>query len=207
MNQIRHIDKPWGLEIWWAHTDAYAAKLLQVEQGHRLSLQYHQYKDESCYLLSGLVRLVKGPSVDELEETELGPGTCWRNHPGEIHTIEAIETSLVIEASTPHLDDVVRLLDDYGRIEADATNDIAPARPDAPAPPRLIDRDQLAAKLNLRRTELTKLLNTKGFPHPAGYFRGRILWEETTVDAWLHRPTEVPDVVPVAPSASSDAAA
>ncbi len=99
MQAPQRIEKPWGYEIWWAHTDSYAGKLLHVERGHRLSLQYHQRKDESCYVLSGLVRLVKGPSVDELEKVDLGPGSCWRNRPGEIHTIEAIETSLVVEAA------------------------------------------------------------------------------------------------------------
>lgn len=197
MNQIRHVGKPWGFEIWWAHTDAYAGKLLHVEQGHRLSLQYHQRKDESCYLLSGLVRLVKGPSLEELEETELGPGACWRNHPGEIHTVEAIETSILVEASTPHLDDVVRLLDDYGRIKSADAEVVAHAATVA-GPARLIDREQLAAKLKLRRNELPEFLSTQGFPLPAGYFRGRMLWEDAAVEAWLRRPGEVPDVVGVA---------
>ena len=115
MNQICHVAKPWGFEIWWAQTDSYAGKLLQVEQGHRLSLHYHRRKDQSCYLLAGLVRLVKGPSIDGLTTTELAPGACWRNRPGEIHTIDAIERSVIVQASTPELDDVVRLLDDYER--------------------------------------------------------------------------------------------
>lgn len=197
MNQIRHVEKPWGFEIWWAYTDAYAGKLLQVERGHRLSLQYHQRKDESCYLLSGRVRLIKGPTVDELVESELGPGACWRNHPGEIHTVEALETSLVIEASTPQLDDVVRLLDDYGRVDDGAGEVVATAATLAP-PARLIDREQLAAKLNMRRTELAEFLDTTGFPQPVGYFRGRVVWAEAAVDAWLHRLAEVPDVVQAA---------
>jgi mannose-6-phosphate isomerase len=195
MNQIRHVKKPWGFEIWWAHTDSYAGKLLQVEQGHRLSLQYHQRKDESCYLLSGLVRLVKGPSVDELEETELGAGACWRNHPGEVHSVEAIETSTIVEASTPQIDDVVRLLDDYGRDGRGA--DVVAHAVATASPARLIDREQLAIKLDLRRSELAGFMSTPGFPQPAGYFRGRMLWEEAAVEAWQHRPTAVPDVVQV----------
>ncbi len=110
------VEKPWGYEIWWARTDQYAGKLLHVNQGHRLSLQYHREKDESCHVLAGRIRLVRGRSVDTLVTTELGPGAGWRNQPGDIHTIEAVEDSDILEASTPQLDDVVRLLDDYGRV-------------------------------------------------------------------------------------------
>jgi mannose-6-phosphate isomerase len=111
----RRVDKPWGHELWWAHTDAYAGKILHVRRGHRLSLQFHEHKDESAYLLSGRLLLVKGPSEDELSSVELGPGSVWRNVPGEVHSIEALEDSDVLEVSTPELDDVVRLSDSYGR--------------------------------------------------------------------------------------------
>jgi mannose-6-phosphate isomerase-like protein (cupin superfamily) len=111
----RRVEKPWGYEIWYAHTDAYAGKILHVDRGHRLSLQYHERKDESNYLLSGRVLLVHGASEDDLTERELGPGAVWRNRPGELHTIEALEDSDVLEVSTPHLDDVVRISDSYGR--------------------------------------------------------------------------------------------
>jgi mannose-6-phosphate isomerase len=115
MHLPHKVDKPWGYEVWWALTDAYAGKILRIRQGHRLSLQFHEAKDESAYLLSGRLRLIKGPSEDELETVELGPGDTWRNLPGEVHTIEAIEDSEVLEVSTPELDDVVRLTDSYGR--------------------------------------------------------------------------------------------
>lgn len=118
MNDVtspRRVPKPWGYEVWWADTDLYAGKILHVEAGHKLSLQYHREKDESNYLLSGVIRLIKGPTSDELTSTVLQPGACWRNIPGEIHTVEAIETADIIEVSTPHLTDVVRLSDDYGR--------------------------------------------------------------------------------------------
>jgi mannose-6-phosphate isomerase len=115
MDLPRRVDKPWGHEVWYALTDRYAGKILHVEAGHRLSLQYHDNKDESNYLLSGRLKLVKGVSADELTEIEIGPGHTWRNRPGEIHTIEAIETADVLEVSTPELDDVVRLSDAYGR--------------------------------------------------------------------------------------------
>jgi mannose-6-phosphate isomerase-like protein (cupin superfamily) len=111
----RHVDKPWGSELWWALTDAYAGKILRVRAGHRLSVQYHERKDETSYVLSGRLLLYKGPSADELAPTEIGPGHCWRNLPGEVHTIEAIEDAEVLEVSTPHLDDVVRVSDAYGR--------------------------------------------------------------------------------------------
>jgi mannose-6-phosphate isomerase len=112
----KRVEKPWGHEIWYAHTDRYAGKILHVNKGHRLSLQYHEHKDESNYLLSGRLKLTRGPSVQELESVELGPGETWRNTPGLVHTIEALEDTDVLEVSTPELDDVVRLEDDYGRV-------------------------------------------------------------------------------------------
>jgi mannose-6-phosphate isomerase len=114
----RRVEKPWGHELWWADTEAYAGKLLHVEAGHRLSLQLHREKDETSYLLSGRLRLTRGPSADVLREQEIGPGHAWRVEPGTVHCIEAIEDSIVLEVSTPHLDDVVRLQDRYGRADA-----------------------------------------------------------------------------------------
>jgi mannose-6-phosphate isomerase-like protein (cupin superfamily) len=115
--QPRRVEKPWGHELWWANTDAYAGKLLYVEAGHRLSLQLHRKKDETSYLLSGRLRLTRGPAAEDLSEQEIGPGHAWRVEPGTVHTIEAIEDAVVLEASTPHLDDVVRLEDRYGRAD------------------------------------------------------------------------------------------
>jgi mannose-6-phosphate isomerase len=109
------VQKPWGYELWWALTDDYAGKILSVERGHRLSLQFHEQKDETAYLLSGRLLLMKGPSEDDLTTTELGPGDTWRNVPGDVHTIEALEDCTVLEVSTPEVDDVVRLSDRYGR--------------------------------------------------------------------------------------------
>ncbi len=109
------IDKPWGYEIWYAWTDQYVGKVIHVKAGARLSLQYHEHKDETSYLLHGRMLLTKGLSVDSLSVTEIAEGHQWRNRPGEIHTIEAIEDSDVLEVSTPHLDDVIRLQDLYGR--------------------------------------------------------------------------------------------
>jgi len=111
----QRVEKPWGYELWWAETPHYAGKILHVEAGHRLSLQMHREKDESSYLLSGRLRLTRGPSAEELTTAEIGPGFTWRVEPGTVHTIEALEDSDVLEVSTPHLDDVVRLQDRYGR--------------------------------------------------------------------------------------------
>jgi mannose-6-phosphate isomerase len=111
----QRVDKPWGHEVWWAQTDHYAGKLLVVTAGHKLSIQLHNEKDETSYLLSGRMLLWQGPSADELTEWTIEPGMCWRNEPGVVHSIEAIEDSTVLEVSTPQLDDIVRLGDRYGR--------------------------------------------------------------------------------------------
>ena len=111
----RRIDKPWGYEIWWAWTDAYVGKILHVDAGHKLSLQYHEQKDETSYLLRGRLMLTRGPSQEALSTSEVGEGATWRNRPGDVHTIEALQDSDVLEVSTPHLEDVVRLSDHYGR--------------------------------------------------------------------------------------------
>jgi L-amino acid N-acyltransferase YncA/mannose-6-phosphate isomerase-like protein (cupin superfamily) len=114
-SEQRRVEKPWGYEVWWAQNDAYAGKLLFVNAGHRLSLQLHRQKDESSYLLSGRLRLIFGPSKDELTGREIGPGESWRIEPEIVHSVEALEDSVVLEVSTPQLDDVVRLEDRYGR--------------------------------------------------------------------------------------------
>ncbi len=111
----RRVEKPWGHEIWWAETEHYVGKLLYVSAGHRLSLQLHREKDEASYLYSGRLRLTRGTTADDLEEEEIGPGHAWRIEPRTVHSIEAIEDSVVLEVSTPHLDDLVRLQDRYRR--------------------------------------------------------------------------------------------
>jgi mannose-6-phosphate isomerase len=117
----RHVPKPWGYEIWWAHTDRYAGKILHVQAGERLSLQLHERKDESSYLLTGRLLLIQGPSEYELTEQLMEPGSCWHSSPGVVHTIEALEDCDVLEVSTPELDDVVRLQDRYGREGSNAS--------------------------------------------------------------------------------------
>jgi len=117
--EAQRIAKPWGYELWWARTPAYAAKVLVVEKGHALSLQLHHEKDESSFLYSGQLRLVVGPTAEALEERTIEPGESWRVEPGVVHSIEALEPSVIFEVSTPELDDVVRLSDRYGRAGED----------------------------------------------------------------------------------------
>lgn len=109
------VPKPWGHEIIWAKTDHYVGKILHITAGHALSVQYHNVKDETVYLLSGkLIYWVK-LGDGELEDMHLEAGQAFRIRPGTIHYMEAVTDCDVLEASTPHLDDVVRLKDRYGR--------------------------------------------------------------------------------------------
>jgi len=110
------IPKPWGSELWVAHTDRYAGKILRIRAGCRLSIQYHEVKDETSCVLSGRVIVSQGNSPDRMTDRELGPGESWHNPPRLVHTLEAVEDSEVMEVSTPELDDVVRLEDRYGRV-------------------------------------------------------------------------------------------
>lgn len=107
--------KPWGKEIWFAHTDQYAGKILHINQGHRYSLQYHEKKRETQYVYKGKVKLIWGDHPDQLEELILHPGDKIEVIPPKIHRLEALEDSEIFEVSTPELDDVVKLHDDYGR--------------------------------------------------------------------------------------------
>jgi len=117
----REVTKPWGSELWYAHTDRYAGKILRVNAGHKLSVQYHDEKDETSYLLSGRLLLEQGASAETMRRSELEPGAVWRNAPRVVHTMEALEDSVVLEVSTPELHDVVRIGDRYGRaVEASA---------------------------------------------------------------------------------------
>ena len=109
------VDKPWGHELIWAHTDRYVGKVLHVEEGHRLSLQYHEVKDETLHLLRGRMRFVVGTDPEDLDTEVVQEGWSYRVTPGTIHRMEAITDVDLLEVSTPELDDVVRLSDEYGR--------------------------------------------------------------------------------------------
>jgi mannose-6-phosphate isomerase len=108
--EVKIVPKPWGEERWLAVTDRYAAKLLFIQKGKRLSLQYHERKHETQYLQSGRLRYT-------LDGTEMiaEPGTTIILPPGTVHRMEALEDACIFEVSTPELDDVVRIEDDYGR--------------------------------------------------------------------------------------------
>ncbi len=115
----RRVDKPWGHEDIWATTDRYLGKILSIRRGRRLSLQLHRRKDESIYVLRGRLRLTLENETGQLEIEELGPGEARRILPGRQHRFEAIEDTDLVEVSTPEIDDVVRLADDYGRESSD----------------------------------------------------------------------------------------
>jgi len=112
----RHVAKPWGWELIWAETERYVGKILHIEAGHALSLQYHERKDETIYVLSGRMAFEHGPAGGELARVVLAPGESFHITPGLRHRMVAETTCEVLEASTPELDDVVRLEDRYGRI-------------------------------------------------------------------------------------------
>ena len=107
--------KPWGREIWFAHNEHYAGKILEVKKGQRYSLQYHERKVETQYLYKGRVKFIHGPDEDNLQETILNPGDKMDVNPPTVHRVEALEDSEIFEVSTPDLDDVIKLQDDYGR--------------------------------------------------------------------------------------------
>lgn len=111
----RRVEKPWGHELIWAHTDRYVGKLLVIEAGKRLSLQRHLAKDESILVTSGRLRLTLEDEGGTIRVEELGVGEHRHVPTGRIHRYEAIERTELMEVSTPELDDVVRLEDDFGR--------------------------------------------------------------------------------------------
>src|SRR5689334_12956935 len=111
----RRVEKPWGHEEIWAITDHYVGKVLVIETGKRLSLQRHEIKDESVLVRSGRLRLYLEDEAGVVREHELGPGESAQVPTGRIHRFEAIERCELIEVSTPELDDVIRIEDDFGR--------------------------------------------------------------------------------------------
>ena len=109
------VPKPWGHEIIWAHTDRYVGKILHIKAGHALSVQYHNRKDETVYLLAGQLIYRVQEDGAELRDVQLKVGEAYRVTPGTVHDMQAVTDCDVLEASTPDLDDVVRLSDRYGR--------------------------------------------------------------------------------------------
>jgi len=112
--ELNRVEKPWGYELHWAHTPRYVGKVLHINKGHALSLQYHNVKEETILLWSGRM-LFEIQEGDTLAKKELGPGDRIHVRPKTVHRMTAIEDCDVFEVSTPELDDVVRIEDRYGR--------------------------------------------------------------------------------------------
>ena len=123
MSAVVKVDKPWGHEVRWAINDKYLGKILHIERGQKLSRQYHEVKDETIYVLQGLLILELGMDESKNNQAEkikvLETGESYRIKPGVIHRFIAPREGFVrlIEVSTPEIDDVVRLQDDYGRTD------------------------------------------------------------------------------------------
>jgi mannose-6-phosphate isomerase len=113
----QRIEKPWGWELLWAQSETYVGKLLFVRAGQALSLQFHNVKDESWYVYEGRAQLEMGAPGNATPSSEVvGRGAAFRIRPGTVHRVAALDDTLILEVSTPHLDDIVRLEDRYGRI-------------------------------------------------------------------------------------------
>ena len=112
---VARIEKPWGYELIWATTDAYVGKVLHINRGHRLSLQYHQKKVETFLLYSGRMALIFEDDHGQLTENVLEAGAVQHVPAGRKHRMIALDDCEVFEVSTPELDDVVRVEDTYGR--------------------------------------------------------------------------------------------
>lgn len=111
----RRIEKPWGYELIWAQTDEYVGKVLHVRAGEALSLQFHEEKDETLFLLRGQITLEIGPGVNSLQRVPIREGDAFRIRPGVLHRVVAETEVEILEASTPEMDDIIRVRDRYGR--------------------------------------------------------------------------------------------
>jgi mannose-6-phosphate isomerase len=114
--EVRRVEKPWGHELIWAQTDSYCGKLLFVKAGQSLSLQFHREKDEAWLIQAGRARLELGRVGEAaLHEEIVTVGSAFHYPPGTVHRVTALEDTMILEVSTPQIDDVVRLEDAYGR--------------------------------------------------------------------------------------------
>lgn len=115
MEKPYRVEKPWGHELVWARTDRYVGKILHIEPGHLLSLQYHEKKDETIFVLKGEI-IFRVKDGGELTERRMNEGESYHVTPGTVHQMEAVRATDLLEVSTPEIDDVVRLEDRYGRV-------------------------------------------------------------------------------------------
>ena len=114
ISDCKKTDKPWGYEILWAQTKDYVSKIMCIQPNQRMSLQYHKKKEETVYVMSGVLLLWE--SYEEEDFKQLGPGTVYHVKPGQVHRFGAGSGAVMLtEVSTNHLDDVERLKDDYQR--------------------------------------------------------------------------------------------
>ena len=114
-HEVQHVDKPWGHEIVYASTEGYAGKVIFIRAGEQLSLQFHRQKDEVIYVHSGRIELEAGEPGGSLDTEVVEAGRSFRFAAGTVHRWRALEDTVILEVSTPELDDVVRLEDRYGR--------------------------------------------------------------------------------------------
>ena len=112
---VTRVEKPWGYELHWAKTEKYVGKLIHVNAGHALSLQYHNHKDETIYLHAGRMLFEVAEQGKDLARREMRPGDRVHITPKTVHRMTAIDDCDIFEVSTPELHDVVRLEDRYGR--------------------------------------------------------------------------------------------
>ncbi|OGS04066.1 MAG: hypothetical protein A2204_01835 [Elusimicrobia bacterium RIFOXYA1_FULL_47_7] len=117
MSKLKIVKKPWGREIWFAHTPAYAAKILIVKKGCRLSLQYHRNKMETLFIDKGILKVSTGKVGGKLKTKTVKAGFVLHLPPKTVHRTHAIKECRIIEVSTPQLTDIVRIQDDYNRIK------------------------------------------------------------------------------------------
>jgi mannose-6-phosphate isomerase len=111
----RRVEKPWGNELIWVLTDRYCGKVITIDTGRRLSLQYHDRKDEAIFVLTGRLRLHLEDEAGTMTTRDMGPGESAHVPIGRRHRFESLERVELVEVSTPELDDVIRVEDDFGR--------------------------------------------------------------------------------------------
>jgi mannose-6-phosphate isomerase len=113
---MRKVDKPWGYELIWAETEKYVGKVLHINDGFCLSLQYHNIKDETVMVQSGILTMETREN-DTIKIIKMNPGESIHIKPKMIHRMSAYDGDVdVVEVSTPELDDVIRIQDNYGRL-------------------------------------------------------------------------------------------
>jgi mannose-6-phosphate isomerase len=115
--EVKRVDKPWGYELVYAATASYCGKIIFIRGGEELSLQFHRTKDETLYVYTGRVEFEIGEPGKPIDIEVIAPGHAFHLAPGTVHRLRALEDTVILEVSTPELDDVVRLEDRYGRAD------------------------------------------------------------------------------------------